>query len=152
MRVGGTTAACPQPSTPPQKSLSGASNLRLIYRYTCPISISFPRGVPQTTAPDNNIYDLLIAGQGASGYAVTLYAARYQDQASDSGSVFGGETATGELIENYPGILEIDGFELMMKFREQAEKNGVPIVNKNVAATRNMGSYFEITTDEGATY
>jgi hypothetical protein len=38
------------------------------------------------------------------------------------GEMFGGETATGGLIENYPGYPEIDGYDLMMKFREQSEK------------------------------
>ena len=73
------------------------------------------------TTQDDNVYDLLLAGQGASGYAAVLYAARYQIKTVIFGSVFGGETATGGLIENYPGILKIDGFDLMMKFREQAE-------------------------------
>ncbi|MDA1348164.1 MAG: FAD-dependent oxidoreductase [Chloroflexi bacterium] len=104
------------------------------------------------TTQNENVYDLLIAGQGASGYAAALYAARYQIKSAIFGSVFGGETATGGLIENYPGILEIDGFELMMKFREQAEKYGVPIINENVAAARKVGADFEITTDEGAKY
>ena len=40
------------------------------------------------------------------------------------GEMFGGETATGGLIENYPGYPEIDGYDLMLKFREQSEKYG----------------------------
>ena len=69
----------------------------------------------------NSIYDVLIAGQGAAGYAAALYAARYQAKAIVFGAIFGGETATGGVIENYPGLAEIDGFDLMMKFRQQAE-------------------------------
>ena len=100
----------------------------------------------------NNLYDVLIAGQGAAGYAAALYAARYQIKPAVFGSVFGGETATGGLIENYPGYLEIDGFELMMKFREQAEKYGVPIIDENVERADRAGSDFEITTSEGSKY
>ena len=47
-----------------------------------------------------------------------MYEARYQMKPI----IFGAETATGGIIENYPGYPEIDGFELMLKFREQAEK------------------------------
>ena len=48
--------------------------------------------------------------------------ARYQMKPIIFGAIFGGETATGGIIENYPGYPEIDGFELMLKFREQTEK------------------------------
>ncbi len=72
-------------------------------------------------------HDVLIIGQGAAGYAAALYAARYQMRTIVIGEMFGGETATGGLIENYPGYPEIDGYDLMLKFREQAEKYEVPI-------------------------
>ena len=75
---------------------------------------------------ENTIYDIVIGGQGAAAFAAGMYAARYQMSAIIVGTTFGGETATGGLIENYPGYPEIDGFELMMKFREHAEKYDVP--------------------------
>jgi len=77
-------------------------------------------------------YDVLIVGQGAAAFAAALYAARYQMRSIVIGETFGGETATGGLIENYPGYPEIDGYDLMMKFREQAEKYEVPIVDDKV--------------------
>jgi large subunit ribosomal protein L5 len=82
-------------------------------------------------------YDVMIAGQGAAGFAAALYSARYQMKTVVLGETFGGETATGGNIENYPGFAEIDGFELMMKFREQVEGYDVPIVAENVGAIRN---------------
>ena len=97
------------------------------------------------------IYDVLIAGQGAAAYAAALYAARYQVRSLLLGASFGGETATGGLIENYPGYLEIDGFELMLKFREQAEKYEVPIVDEDVASIVRREDCFELTTDQGTT-
>ena len=100
----------------------------------------------------NDVYDVLIAGQGAAGYAAAMYAARYQMRPVILGAVFGGETATGGLIENYPGYLEIDGFELMMKFREQAEKYEVPIVNEDAVSISQQSDCFELTTDEGNVY
>ncbi len=100
----------------------------------------------------NDVYDVLIAGQGAAGYAAAMYAARYQMRPVILGAVFGGETATGGLIENYPGYPEIDGFDLMMKFREQAERNDVPIVNEDAASISRQSDCFELTTAEGGVY
>ena len=94
-------------------------------------------------------YDVLIVGQGASGYAAALYAARYQIRPVIFGATFGGETATGGLIENYPGYLEIDGFDLMMKFREQAEKYEVPIISEDVTSAAQREDCFEVTTADG---
>ena len=97
-------------------------------------------------------YDVLIAGQGAAGYAAALYSARYQIKPVVFGATFGGETATGGLIENYPGYPEIDGYELMMKFREQAEKYEVPIVDEDVVSIARGDDCYEVSTTEGNTY
>ena len=77
---------------------------------------------------------VLIIGQGAAAFAAALYAGRYQMKTIIVGETFGGETATGGLIENYPGYPEIDGFDLMMKFREQADKYGVPVINEKITS------------------
>ena len=97
-------------------------------------------------------YDVAIIGQGAAAYAAALYAARYQIKPLILGASFGGETATGGLIENYPGYSEIDGFDLMMKFREQAEKYEVAIVSEDAVSIARSGDCFEIATSEGNTY
>ena len=100
----------------------------------------------------NSIYDVLIAGQGAAGYAAALYSARYQTKAIVFGAIFGGETATGGVIENYPGLAEIDGFDLMMKFRQQAEGYEMPVIDEDVASIARISDCFELTTDQGNVY
>ena len=97
-------------------------------------------------------YDVLIIGQGASAYAAAMYTARYQIKPVIFGAIFGGETATGGLIENYPGYPEIDGFDLMMKFREQADKYEVSIVSENVVSVEQQQDCFEVTTESGDKY
>ena len=97
-------------------------------------------------------YDVLIAGQGAAAFAAALYAARYQMSPIVIGETFGGETATGGTIENYPGYLEIDGFELMMKFKEQAEQYDVPVLDDKVVSLSQNGDGFEATTAGGDKY
>ncbi len=97
-------------------------------------------------------YDVLIVGQGAAAFAAALYAARYQMRTIVIGEMFGGETATGGLIENYPGYPEIDGYDLMMKFREQAEKYEVPIVDDKVESIDRTAHCFEARTGSGEMY
>ena len=95
--------------------------------------------------------DVLIAGQGAAGLAAALYAARYQMKTVVIGETFGGETAIGGLIENYPGQPDIDGFELMMKFREQVDRYNVPVVDDRVVSLTRDGHRFRATTGQGNT-
>ena len=97
-------------------------------------------------------YEVLIVGQGAGAFAAALYAARYQMKTIIIGDMFGGETATGGLIENYPGYPEIDGYDLMMKFREQAEKYEVPVVDDKVESIDQSSHCFEAKTGLGDTY
>lgn len=97
-------------------------------------------------------FDVVIGGQGAAAFSAGMYAARYQIKPLIVGSQFGGETATGGLIENYPGYPEIDGFELMLKFREHAEKYGVPIVDDKLIEARRISDGFEVLGESGDSY
>lgn len=97
-------------------------------------------------------YDIVIAGQGAAAFAAALYAARYQTKPVVIGETFGGETAIGGSIENYPGYVDVDGFDLMMHFREQVEKYEVPIVDDKVTAVTGVKGCFEVKTQYGGTY
>lgn len=97
-------------------------------------------------------YDVLIAGQGAAAFSAALYAARYQMSAIIVGGIFGGETATGGTIENYPGYPEIDGFDLMLKFREQVDKYEVPIIDENVTSIERSEDEFTVTTEGDQTF
>ena len=97
-------------------------------------------------------FDVLIGGQGAAAFSAGMYAARYQIKPLIVGSQFGGETATGGLIENYPGYPEIDGFELMLKFREHVEKYGVPIVDDKLIEARRISDGFEVLGESGDSY
>ena len=97
-------------------------------------------------------YDVLIAGQGAAAFSAALYAARYQMSAIIVGGIFGGETATGGIIENYPGYPEIDGFDLMLKFREQVDKYEVPVIEEIINSIERSDDEFTVTTEGGQTF
>ena len=93
--------------------------------------------------------DVLIAGQGAAAFAAGLYAARYQMSILIAGELFGGETAIGGLIENYPGQPDIDGFDLMMKFKDQIDKLDTPIAYSNLESVTNNGDVFRAVLQDG---
>ena len=103
-----------------------------------------------TTTQDQ--YDIVIAGQGAAGFAAGLYAARYQTKPVVIGETFGGETAIGGSIENYPGYVDIDGFDLMMHFRDQVVKYDVPIVDDKVTKVVGVEGCYEVETEYSGTY
>lgn len=96
--------------------------------------------------------DVAIIGGGGAGLTAAIYAARGR-----RGTVVferlgtGGQIATTELVENFPGFPQgIDGFDLAALFREQAEKYGAQIRNEGVEklASLPVGG-FELTTESG---
>ena len=94
--------------------------------------------------------DLLIAGQGAAGFSAGLYAARYQMNTVIIGEEFGGETAIGGLIENYPGNNDIDGFDLMLEFKNQVTNLEVPIIEQNLSSIEKNDKSFSCSLYDGS--
>ena len=93
--------------------------------------------------------DVLIAGQGAAAFAAGLYSSRYQVDTLIASEQFGGETAIGGTIENYPGQPDIDGFDLMMKFKEQVDNLETPTVHSNLKSVTRNGDVFRAVLDDG---
>ena len=85
---------------------------------------------------DNEIYDLIIIGGGPAGLTAGMYAKRaaLKTLLIERG-VFGGQVAITKEVENYPGIMDIGGFELCEKFLEHAKSYDLEILQKEVVAT-----------------
>ena len=99
---------------------------------------------------NNYKVDVLIAGQGAASFAAGLYSSRYQMSTLIVGEHFGGETAIGGLIENYPGQPDIDGFDLMLKFKEQIENLNTPIHTSNLVDVKKKSGKFYSVLEDGS--
>ena len=70
---------------------------------------------------DDQQYDVVIIGGGPAGLAAGVYAARGRRKTVllEKG-VIGGQIALTELVENYPGIKSINGFDLAQEMLQQA--------------------------------
>lgn len=91
-------------------------------------------------------WDVIVVGSGPSGFTAAIYTTR----GAASTLVIAGEKWGGQLmltteVDNYPGFPEgIQGPELMMKMRKQAERFGAEIVEKNVSSVDFSKSPFEL--------
>jgi thioredoxin-disulfide reductase len=99
-----------------------------------------------------NVFDLISIGSGAAGLAAAVYAGRYRMSVLVFGVDFGGYTSIAGPIENYPGYKEIDGFDLMIKMKEQAEALGTVIKDERVVMVKRQDGCFIVTTEKGEDY
>jgi thioredoxin reductase (NADPH) len=78
--------------------------------------------------------DVIIIGGGPAGYAAALYSARAQLDTLVIEKMFsGGQMATTDVMENYPGFEEpIGGSDLALKMEKQARKFGTVVLNDEV--------------------
>lgn len=93
------------------------------------------------------MYDLIIVGAGAAGLSAGIYAGRREMKTLIISKDMGGQTAKAGTIENYPGFEHTDGYDLMEKFKEQAEKCGAEFVYDEVVEIKKENdneSYFNI--------
>ena len=93
-------------------------------------------------------YDLAIIGSGAAGLGAALYAGRYRMKVLVVGKEFGGETAKAGMIENYPGVPAVDGYELMGVMKKQAAALGVEFINAEATGATRQEHCFEVAANK----
>ena len=95
-------------------------------------------------------YDVIIIGGGPAGLTAAIYTsrARLKTLVIESYSVPGQAIIT-DSIENFPGFPEgINGFELVEKFKKQAEKFGAELIVKNVEKIEQLQDGWRIKAED----
>jgi thioredoxin reductase (NADPH) len=98
-----------------------------------------------------NNYDVAIIGGGGAGLTAAIYSARARRSTIVfEGLVTGGQIATTDIVENYPGFPEgINGFDLAQQFHKQAEKFGAETAYERVEELRRLADgAFEVRSTE----
>jgi len=93
-------------------------------------------------------YDLIVIGTGAAGLSAGVYAGRYNMKTLVVGKEFGGETAKAGSIENWPGDISVDGYELMSRMKKHAEHVGAKVIDGEVKKVEKDGDCFNVTIDD----
>ena len=74
------------------------------------------------------MYDIIIVGAGPAGMTAALYAARANKKVVIfEANTYGGQILNAHMVENYPGIEKISGFDLATNMYNQVKKLGVEI-------------------------
>ena len=94
-------------------------------------------------------YEIVIIGGGPAGLAAGLYAARARRKTVllEKG-VIGGQISLTELVENYPGIPSINGFDLAQAMLKQAESCGMETQFVETEALERDGKVWLVRTAE----
>lgn len=102
--------------------------------------------------PDSNRPEVrtrvLILGSGPAGLSAAIYASRAElKPVLLTGTELGGQAATTDIIENYPGFPDgVNGIELGNLFQKQAEKFGTNVVYDTVTSVDLSQTPFRICT------
>lgn len=102
---------------------------------------------------ENNIEHVrcLIIGSGPAGYTAAIYASRANlNPVEYSGMLPGGQLTQTTTVENFPGYPQgVDGNQMMMDLREQAENFGADIRDGEIVSADLSKAPYKLTADDG---
>ncbi len=97
----------------------------------------------------NDHYDVLIIGGGCAGLSAALYAKRYELKVAVIAKEPGGLITTTHIVENYPGVKTMSGWDMMDIFLEQVQSLGVEIKRDEVVSVkREEDMLFHVCTED----
>jgi thioredoxin reductase (NADPH) len=99
-----------------------------------------------------SMYDLIIVGAGIAGWSAALFAARRGLRVLVVGKDVGGQANYTDTIENYPGVVQTGGFELVSTVRSQAENFGATFLEAEVSNIKPAADSSFVITAYGKQY
>ncbi len=103
--------------------------------------------------PETRHTRLLIIGSGPAGYTAAVYGARAMlDPILIQGIQPGGQLTITTEVENWPGDVEVQGPELMVRMEEHARATGAEIVADHISKLELGQRPFRATGDDGTVY
>jgi thioredoxin reductase (NADPH) len=99
---------------------------------------------------EDGIYDLIIVGGGPAGLSAGIYALRatLKTVLVEKG-LHGGQVATTDSVENYPGFENITGMDLCQKFLDLAKSYGLEMIQQEITAVEPGIDYHTVRLSDG---
>lgn len=91
------------------------------------------------------MFDVIIVGGGVAAFTSALFCGRRGLKVLVIGKDVGGQANYTDLIENYPGIFAIGGYELVTNIKKQAENTGIEFIEAQVQKVKKTEQGFVIT-------
>ena len=96
------------------------------------------------------MYDIIIIGAGPAGMTAAIYAAQARKKVLIlEKETYGGQILKADKIKNYPGFLEISGYEFATKLYEQVKSLNVEIIIDEVIEITNTEKEKTLKTKKG---
>lgn len=100
-----------------------------------------------------NHYSTIIIGSGPAGFTAAIYAARAGlSHLFITGNPLGGQLILTHKIENYPGVLDISGYDLIENLKKQVNSLGVKQLHASVTHLNLSKRPFLITTNDNISF
>ena len=94
------------------------------------------------------MFDITIIGSGVAGMTAALYALRSEKKVLIlERETYGGQIAKSTIVENYPSLKSVSGYELSDKIFEQINDLGVTFELEEVQKLEKQGDVFKVATD-----
>jgi thioredoxin reductase (NADPH) len=94
------------------------------------------------------MYDVVVAGAGPAGLTAAIYTCRKKLKTLVISKNIGGQVAITKGVENYPGVVNIDGYGLIEIIEQQARKFGAEIMfGETLSIEKKHDNHFIVHTD-----
>jgi len=95
------------------------------------------------------LYDLIIVGAGPAGVAAGIYAKNFGLDCLIIGEEAGGLLNGSYRVDNYPGIFNVTGEELVKKFKAHQEYLGISLKQGSAEKISKIEDNFKVIADSG---